>query len=160
MPRVKYSDRFAQIRQISPKNRAVCYWRNNLSLADFTKENGWYVLEDSGSYNGLRVWMRIMVKNDSVPRLFQRKRKGIIEFWGSACHLGIMVRLKTGNFPKTHKGSEGWLRYEYRMEGTIDGLSYINGEKMEKRREEIREDRLKESKECEDYEKSFDKKAC
>jgi len=160
MARVKYSDRFAEIRQISPRNRAVCYWRNNLSLADFTREDNWYVLEDSGSYNGLKVRIRIMVKSGSMGRLFQRKKKGIIEFWGSAYHMGIMVRMKARNFPRVHRGSEGWLKYEFGMEGTIDGLSYVNAEKIEERKEKILMDRIKKSKESDIYEKTFEKEAC
>ena len=160
MAKVRYSDRYAEIRQISPRNRAVCYWRNNLSLADFIKEDGWYVLEDSGSYKGLRVKIKIMVKSGSVGRLFQRKKKGIIEFWGNACHMGIMVRLKSSIFPKTHRGSEGWLKYEYSMEGTIDGLSYVNAEKIEERKEKILMDRIKKGKESDIYGKPFEKEAC
>ncbi len=135
MSKVKYEDRFAQIRQIANSKRAVCYWRNNLSLNDFIKDGSWYVFEDTGSYNGLNVWMRITVKRDSIKRLFQRKHKGVIEFWGDSGHMGIMVRMRTRKFPKIHKGSEGWLTYEFSMDGTADGLVYIGKKTVAKHTE-------------------------
>ena len=45
--------------------------------------------------------------------------------------MGIMVRMRTKNFPKVHRGSEGWLTYEFGMDGTKEGLSFRNEEGME-----------------------------
>lgn len=160
MSKVKYEDRYAEVRQIAKANRAVCYWRNNLSIKDFIRVGEWYVLEDSGEYKGLRVWMRIMVREDSLERMFKRNRKGIIEFWGKPGHMGIMVRLRTRFFPGIHRGSEGWLIYEYGMDGSTEELSFVGTRKIAKRREEIIRDRLIKNKECEYNDKSYEKEAC
>ena len=135
----KYQDRYAQVRQISPHNRSVCYWRNNLSVKDFRKEGGILVLEDSGSYSGLNVSLSVRVEEGKLKKLFRMNKKGEIEFWGSPKHLGIMVRMKTDLFPKTCKGSADGFEYEFSMEGTVKGLSFMGQEAMDRRRNRIQE---------------------
>ena len=123
------------------------------------------MLEDEGSYNGLYVWMRITVKEGSVKRVFERIHKGVIEFWGKPEHMGIMIRIRISKFPRIHKGSEGWLTYEFGMEGTTNGLSYIDNEAMNRRKEEnglekIRKNKKLSSKEGYYDEEIYKKKAC
>ncbi len=165
MSKVAYEDRYAQIRQMAKTNRSICYWRNNLSIKDFKEEKDRYVFEDTGNYNGLEVWMRISVKKRYVRRLFKRKRKGVIEFWGNLKHMGIMVRLRTKKFPRIHTGSEGWLTYEFSMDGTTDGLIFIDDKALKRCRKEAEPERIQRTKKArkkEDYfdEEIYEKEAC
>ena len=122
----RYSDRFAQIRQLNVHNRSVCYWRNNLTGEDFSEEGGWYVYEDEGSYNGLNAHLRIGIRKECMKKVFRRKEKCLVRLWGSPKHMGICVRMKTDLFPRKCRGETDCLKYEFEMSGTIRGLSYVN----------------------------------
>ena len=135
----RYQDRYAEVRQISPHNRAVCFWRNNLSVKDFSKEGNCIIFDDYGTYNGLNVSLSVRVEEVKLKKLFRIKRKGEIEFWGSQNHMGIMVRMKTDLFPKTCKGSAEGYEYEFSMDGTIKGLSFVGQEAVDRRRKKIQE---------------------
>ena len=130
----RYSDRYAQIRQLNVHNRSVCYWRNNLTVKDFREESGWYVYEDEGSYNGLNAYLRIEIRKECIKKVFRRKEKCLVKLWGSPKHMGICIRMKTDLFPKKCCGETDWLKYEFEMSGTIRGLSYVNENVRKKRR--------------------------
>ena len=146
MAEMRYRDRYAQVRQTSPHNRSVCYWRNNLSVKDFRKEGDFLILDDSGTYNGLNVSLSIRVEEAKLKKMFRKKIKGEIEFWGSPNHMGIMVRMKTDLFSKTCKGSAEGYEYKFRMDGTVRGLSFIGLEEIDRRRKKIQESVKKERK--------------
>ena len=122
----RYSDRYAQIRQLNVHNRSVCYWRNNLTIKYFKEERGWYVYEDEGSYNGLNTHLRVEIRKECMKRAFRRKEKCLVRLWGSPNHMGICIRMKADLFPKKCCGETDCLKYEFEMNGTIRGLSYVN----------------------------------
>ncbi len=127
--RGRYQDRYAEVRRIHARNRSVCYWRNNLSVNDFQHRKGeGYVFEDTGSYCGLTVWMRIMVKEDGFRPLLHGDWNEPVMLRGSVRHLGIRLRMKTDIFPREIRGAARYMEYAFRMEGTLKGLSFRDEE--------------------------------
>ena len=123
---VMYQDRYAVICQFNPHNRSICYWRNNLSVKDFRKEGDKLILEDSGSFSGLDVELKVCVDEKRFRSLFHEKMMGEIAFRGCPEHMGIMVRMRKDYFPRTCKGMGEGFEYEFSMEGSVKDLAYKN----------------------------------
>ena len=121
---VMFQDRYAVICQINPHNRSICYWRNNLSDKDFRKVGDKLIFEDSGSYSGLDVELKVCIDEKRFRSLFHEKKKVEITFRGSPEHMGIMVRMRNSFFPGTCKGTGAGFEYEFKMGGTAGDLSY------------------------------------
>ncbi|MBQ7725050.1 MAG: hypothetical protein IJT63_05500 [Lachnospiraceae bacterium] len=159
---VMFQDRYAVICQINPHNRSICYWRNNLSEKDFRREGDRLIFEDSGSYSGLDVELRVCVEKDHFKMIFHDQRQGEVTFHGHPEHFGIMIRMRTDIFPKVCRGSGNGFQYEFSMGGTDKGLSYknrSNSGKRDRRREYKGAEKIENIKEMMKNENKFEKEA-